>query len=82
MNSPDSQELGLADEGGLSQIMGKGEHFTCLFSIKSNSSKLSDERRARFAGFATDMDITGERYEVPSSILFDEMSISLRVTIK
>ena len=31
-------------------------------------------------GLATDIDITGERYAVPSSIEFDEISMSFRVT--
>ena len=36
-------------------------NFTCRFSSKSNSSKLSDDRRDRLAGLATDIDITGDK---------------------
>ena len=50
----------------------------------SNSSKESANLfdLLDVTGFATDIDITGERYAVPSSIEFDEISISLRVTEK
>ena len=60
------------------------EIFTCRFSIISNSSNESANLFDLFevTGFATDIDITGERYAVPSSIEFDEISISLRVTEK
>ena len=56
--------------------------FTCRFSIISNSSNESANLFDLFevTGFATDIDITGERYAVPSSIEFDEISISFRVT--
>ena len=34
---------------------------TCRFSIKSNSSKESSDRRERLTGLATDIDITGDK---------------------
>ena len=48
----------------------------------SNSSNESANLFDLFdvTGFATDIDITGERYAVPSSIEFDEISMSFRVT--